>query len=228
VAVVVGLLVAAGSGERLGAGAPKAFVPCAGRPMLDWSLDVLSEACDSVVVAVPPGFDGQVGGGQRVAVVAGAAVRSGSVRAALAAAPDAGVAVVHDAARPLVTRELVERCLSALADDWDGAVAAARATDTLKEARLEDGGVVRTLARERVWAVQTPQAFRADTLRRALAVDDAALAAASDDAALVEAAGGAVRVVEAPVDNVKVTTPLDLRIAEELLYARGEGAPDEC
>jgi len=220
---VVGLLVAAGSGERLGAGAPKAFVPCAGRPLFEWSLDVLSEVCDRVMIAVPPGLDGE--GSDRVV---GHAARSGSVRAALAAAPEAELAVVHDAARPLVTAALVERCLAALAGGWDGAVAAARATDTLKETGPEDGAVVRTLPRERMWVVQTPQVFRAEALRRALDVDDAALARASDDAALVEAAGGTVRVVEAPADNLKVTTALDLRIAETVLRERGEGGERPC
>jgi 2-C-methyl-D-erythritol 4-phosphate cytidylyltransferase len=216
---VVGLLVAAGSGERLGAEAPKAFVPCAGRPLLEWSLEVLSATCDRVVTAVPPGFERE-----RPDRVAGAPARSGSVRAALAAAGEADVAVVHDAARPLVTADLVERCLAALEGGWGGAIAAARATDTLKEARPEDGRVLRTLPRDRMWAVQTPQVFRADVLRRALDVEEPALARASDDATLVEAAGGAVRVVEAPAENLKVTTPLDLRIAGELLRERAEPA----
>ena len=215
---VVGLLVAAGDGRRLAADAPKAFVPCAGRPLLDWSLEVLRATCDRVVIAVPAGWEGE-----DPDRVAGGASRSGSVRAALAAAPEAEIAVVHDAARPLVTRALVERCLAALEDGWDGAIAAAHATDTLKEARPEDGGVVRTLARERVWAIQTPQAFGAEMLRHALAVDEATLADASDDSSLVEAAGGSVRVVEAPPENLKVTAPLDLRVVEELLRAREGG-----
>lgn len=212
---MVGLLVAAGSGERLGAGRPKAFVDCAGRPMLEWSLDVLRRTCDRVVTAVPPGL--QEDDPDRVA---GALSRSGSVRAALGAAPEARIAVVHDAARPLVTPDLVDYCLAALEEGWDGGVAAARATDTLKEALPEDGRIVRTLNRARLWAVQTPQVFRADLLRRALAVDAATLAAAGDDAALVEAAGGTVRVVDAPPDNLKVTSALDLRIAEALLLER--------
>ena len=215
---VVGLLVAAGGGRRLGAEVPKAFVPCAGRPLLDWGLEALRATCDRVVIAVPPGCERD-----SPDRVAGGASRSASVRAALAAAPDAEIAVVHDAARPLVTRALVERCLAALEDGWDGAIAAARATDTLKEARPEDGGVVRTLARERVWAIQTPQAFGAEALRHALTVDEASLADASDDSSLVEAAGGSVRVVEAPPDNLKVTGPLDLRLAEELLRTREGG-----
>jgi len=80
--------------------------------------------------------------------------------------------------------------------------------------------VVRTLDRSRLWAIQTPQAFDAETLRRALVADEAVLAAATDDAALVEAAGGSVRVVEAPPENIKVTSEVDLRLAEALLEAR--------
>jgi len=121
---------------------------------------------------------------------------------------------VHDAARPLVTRELVEACIAALGEGFDGAVAAARASDTIKEAG-DDMRVVRTLDRSRLWAIQTPQAFVADVLRRAL--DGGDLTSATDDAALVEAAGGSVRVVEAPPENIKVTSAVDLRFAELLL-----------
>jgi len=216
---VVGLLVAAGSGERLGAGRPKAFVECAGRPLLEWSLDALRPICDRVVVAVPPDLAGTAPGW-----VAGATSRSGSVRAALCEVPEAQVAVVHDAARPLLSAALVERCLAALAEGWDGAVAAAPLTDTVKETAPGQTRVVRTLPRRGLWAVQTPQVFRADALRAALEVDDDALAAASDDASLVEAAGGAVRLVEAPAENLKVTSKLDLRLAETLLRARESGS----
>ena len=217
---MVGIVAAAGRGERLAGREPKAFAACAGRPLLEWSLDVLCAACDRVVVAVPPGVPLNGGAPGRWADrVVGGASRSASVRAALAAAPEATAAVVHDAARPLLTRELVERCLSALEEGWDGAVAAARVADTVKEAR-PDGGVVRTLDRSTLWAVQTPQAFRADILRRALDVDEERLAAATDDAALVEASGGSVRVVEAPEENLKVTRRGDLERAEALLRAR--------
>jgi 2-C-methyl-D-erythritol 4-phosphate cytidylyltransferase len=186
---------------------------CGGRPLLDWSLEVLESVCDRVVVAVPAGFDE---GPDRVV---GGASRSASVRAALAAAPEATVAVVHDAARPLVSRELVARCIAALEEGFDGAVAAAPVSDTIKEA--DSGGrVERTLERSKLWAIQTPQVFRADVLRRALDVPEDVLAAATDDASLVEAAGGSVRVVEAPADNLKVTRPVDLELAEALLRAR--------
>jgi 2-C-methyl-D-erythritol 4-phosphate cytidylyltransferase len=211
---VVGIVPAAGRGERLGSDGPKAFVVCAGRPLVEWSLDVLEAVCDRVVLAVPEGWET---GDDRVT---GGHVRSASVRAALAAAPEATVAVVHDAARPLITRDLVERCVTAVQDGgWDGAIAAAPMTDTVKEAG-DEGRVVRTLDRSVLWRIQTPQVFAADTLRRALDVPDAVLAAATDDASLVEGVGGRVRVVEAPPDNIKVTTAVDLRVAELLLAER--------
>jgi 2-C-methyl-D-erythritol 4-phosphate cytidylyltransferase len=209
---VVGIVPAGGSGERLGADGPKAFVLLGGRPMLEWSLEALGRACDRIVVAVPPGHEE---GADRVA---GGPSRSESVRNALAAAPEATVAVVHDAARPLVNPELVERCVEALTEGVDGAIAAAPVTDTVKEVD-EDSRVTRTLDRSRLWAVQTPQVFRADILRGALDVGPETLTAATDDASLVEQAGGTVVVVEAPPENIKVTTVLDLRLAEALLSA---------
>jgi 2-C-methyl-D-erythritol 4-phosphate cytidylyltransferase len=206
---VVGIVPAGGGGERLGADRPKAFAVCAGRPLVEWSVEVLRSLCDRVVVAVPFGLE------EPPDRVAGGASRSASVRNALAAAPEATRVVVHDAARPLVTRDLVSACLGALMG-VDGAIAAAPVTDTIKQA-YPDGTVERTLDRSRLWAVQTPQAFRADALRRALDVDEETLGAATDDASLVEAAGGSVRIVEASRDNFKVTTAADLARAEALL-----------
>jgi 2-C-methyl-D-erythritol 4-phosphate cytidylyltransferase len=214
---VVGIVPAAGSGERLGANGPKAFVACAGRPLIDWSLDVLEAVCDRVVVAVPPGYET---GADRVE---GGAVRSDSVQRALAVAPEATVVVVHDAARPLVTADLVRRCVAAVAEGWKGATAAAPMTDTVKQTG-ENLRVERTLDRSRLWSIQTPQAFDADALRRALDVPYEVLAAATDDASLVEASGGAVRVVEAPPENFKVTRPLDLELAALILRARQASA----
>jgi 2-C-methyl-D-erythritol 4-phosphate cytidylyltransferase len=226
--MAVALLVAAGSGERLGAGRPKAFVVLAGRPMLEWSLDALRGAgIREIVVAAPVGSggiavveDGALGPGVRV--VAGGATRSESVRAALEAAPPGDV-VVHDAARPLVTpahfRETVAALYSA-----DCAIAAAPVPDTIKEAG-PDGRVVATLDRSRLWAIQTPQAFRRAALERALAVGAGVLARATDDAWLVERTGGTVRVVESTPANFKVTTPHDLRVAELLLADRLSRSP---
>jgi 2-C-methyl-D-erythritol 4-phosphate cytidylyltransferase len=207
---VVGIVPAGGSGERLGADRPKAFVVCAGRPLIEWSLEVLDSVCDRVIVAAPDGYDE---GPDRVS---GGESRSASVRSALEAAPEAEVFVVHDAARPLVTRELVERCIEALVPGVDGAIAAIPMTDTVKEV-ASDGRVLRTLDRSALWAIQTPQVFKADILRRALERDAAALAAATDDAYLVDDAGGVITVVESYPENLKITRESDLRIAEALL-----------
>jgi 2-C-methyl-D-erythritol 4-phosphate cytidylyltransferase len=220
--MAVALVVAAGRGERLGTPVPKAFVMLAGRPMIEWSIAALRgvAAIEQIVVALPAGVDAPAG----TVGVPGGAQRSHSVRAALAAAREDPDVVVHDAARPLVSAALVQACLDGL-QGADAAIAAAQVTDTIKQ--CADGHVERTLDRSRLWAVQTPQAFRREALARALAQDDDALAAATDDAALVEALGGTVRVIEAPRENLKITTPLDLRVAELLLSdrARGDAVP---
>ncbi|HVP03203.1 MAG TPA: 2-C-methyl-D-erythritol 4-phosphate cytidylyltransferase [Solirubrobacteraceae bacterium] len=216
----VALVVAAGRGERLGSAGPKALVALAGRPMLEWSVAALQRTAgiDAIVVALPPGVAAPAG----CSGAEGGPQRSHSVRNALAAAgPKADVILVHDAARPLLTAELAERCLAALDADggWDAAVAAAPVTDTIK--RAPGGlGVRETLDRAELWAVQTPQVFRRAALERALARPAAELAAATDDAVLVERDGGRVRVVAAPRENIKVTTPVDLELAELLLAAR--------
>ena len=219
------IVVAAGSGSRLGADRPKAFVALAGRPLVSWSLDAIAAAgVPRAIVAVPPGHEAaaeeSLAGNAAAfplgfALIAGGATRSASVRNALAAAGDIEAVVVHDAARPLAAPELFTATLTAL-EHADAAIAAARVTDTIKEAG-EDGVVVRTHHRSRLWAIQTPQAFRAEILRRALDVADDVLAQATDDAWLVERAGGTVRVVESPSANFKVTTPHDLAVAESLL-----------
>jgi len=215
--MAVALLVAAGRGERLGTGGPKAFVMLGGRPMLQWSVDALSavDEVERIVVALPPGVHAPPG----TIGVPGGAARSQSVRAALRAAGDADVVLVHDAARPMVTPELIRDCLAALrTHDCDAAIAATPVTDTIKESRGEE--VVRTLDRSCLWAVQTPQVFTRQALERALDCADDDLAAATDDASLVESGGGTVRLVPAPRENMKVTTPLDLRVAELLLAER--------
>jgi len=217
--MAVALLVAAGSGERLGAGRPKAFVELAGRPMLAWSLDAVRAAgIAEIVVALPAGEDAPSG----TVGVPGGATRSASVRAALAAAPPGDV-VVHDAARPLVTPETFTATLAALAHA-DCAIAAAPVPDTIKEAG-DDRVVTATLDRSRLWAIQTPQAFRRAALEQALTQPDELLAQATDDAWLVERTGGTVRVVESTPANFKVTTAHDLRIAELLLADRLPPAP---
>jgi 2-C-methyl-D-erythritol 4-phosphate cytidylyltransferase len=222
--MAVALLVAAGRGERLGASGPKAFVMLAGRPMLEWSLDALRSvpAVERIVVALPAGEQAPAG----TVGVAGGTERSHSVRAALAAAGDGPAdeaIVVHDAARPLLTPEIVQASLDALdRTGADAVVAAAPVVDTIKRVRADAPGlhVEATLERSALWAVQTPQVFRRVVLERALALPDAVLAAATDDAGIVEQTGGRVHLVESPRENLKVTTPLDLRLAALLLEER--------
>jgi len=217
VPTAVALLVAAGRGERLGHAQPKAFVPCAGRPLMAWSLEALQAVDDveHVVAALPPGITAPHG----VIGVPGGAERSHSVRAALQAAPASDWVLVHDAARPMVTLAIVQACLDALADnDCDAAIAAAPVADTIKESAGDV--VLRTLDRTHLWAIQTPQAFRRDALERALGLGDEALAAATDDASLIESFGGEVRLVACSKQNFKVTTPEDLHLAELILRDR--------
>src|SRR3954453_3162875 len=213
----VALVVAAGRGERLGDAGPKAFVMCGGRPMLEWSIDALKAVPEigHVVVALPPGIEAPPG----TSGVPGGEERSHSVRAALHHTLAGDPVLVHDAARPLLTPEIVRACLAGLDEEADAAIAAARVTDTVKDSA--DGRTVdATLDRARLWAVQTPQVFRRAVLERALAQPHEVLAAATDDASLVEGMGGTVRLVESPRENLKVTPPDDLRLADLLLGAR--------
>ena len=214
------MIAAAGTGERLGAGGPKAFVELAGRPMLEWSLDAFrgASSIDEIVIAAPPD-DQERAAEQGVVAVPGGAHRSESVANALALC-GGEIIVVHDAARPLVTAGLIDAVVQELAADEDaaGVIAATPVTDTVKQA--SDGREVeRTLDRSGLWAVQTPQAFRADVLRDALADPDS-LPDASDDAMLVERRGGRVLIHSTSPNNIKVTTPFDLRVAELLLRER--------
>ncbi len=214
------MIAAAGSGERLGAGGPKAFVEVAGRPLIEWSLDAFRAAGSvaEIVVAVPPGQDQRIAAMGAIGVTGGASRSQSVANAAEMAGGE--IIVVHDAARPLVSPELIDAVVARLLAEPEltGAIAATPVTDTIKEAG-EGGEVERTLDRSRLWAVQTPQAFRADALRDALAAADD-LSTATDDAMLVEAAGGRVAIEPAPPGNLKITTRLDLAVAEQLLRGR--------
>jgi 2-C-methyl-D-erythritol 4-phosphate cytidylyltransferase len=214
------VIAAAGSGERLGAGGPKAFVELAGRPLLDWSLEAFRAATsiEKIVVACPPGQEDPVAE-RGVLAVAGGTYRSQSVANALDLC-GGQIVVVHDAARPLVTPGLIDAVVEVLAveNDAAGVIAATPVTDTIKQA-TEAGQVERTLDRAGLWAVQTPQAFRADALREALADPDS-LPDATDDAVLVERRGGRILIHSAPAENIKVTSPFDLHIADLLLRER--------
>jgi 2-C-methyl-D-erythritol 4-phosphate cytidylyltransferase len=209
------ILVAAGRGERLGLDRPKAFARIRDEPLLAEPLRRLDSSSwiDGIVLVAPPGWEEpaillaeEEGCGKVHACVAGGETRSDSVRAGLAEVPaDALVVLVHDAARPLVTDEVVERVLAPLSEGWDGVVPGLRVGDTLKRVG-PDGRVEETVSRDGLWAVQTPQAFVAETLRRA----QAGASDATDCAGLVEAAGGRVKVVDGDPRLLKVTSEADL------------------
>jgi 2-C-methyl-D-erythritol 4-phosphate cytidylyltransferase len=201
--------------------------------MIAWSLDACRE-CGSVaavVVAVPAEFEHGLEGQEGVVTVAGGGTRAESVAYALAQVATEYVAI-HDAARPLLTAALLDDLVASLAadPDADAIIAAAPVTDTVKKVRVEfplesNGNSTRviddTLDRSELWGAQTPQVFRTAALRAALEVDDAVRDAATDEAMLIEAAGGKVLIHDTGTANLKVTTPLDLRVAEILLVDRG-------
>jgi len=211
------VLAAAGRGERLGGDRPKAFAKLRGRPLLAESLERLEASgwVDAIVIVAPPGWEEpaillaeELACSKVVACVDGGETRAESVRAGAAEVnEDAAVIVVHDAARPALAEEVLERVLTALNQGWDGAVPALPLTDTIK--RVRDGQVVETLPRGELAAAQTPQAFLAPILREALAGD---LAGATDCAALVEARGGRVTTVPGDPRLLKVTDAADLEL----------------
>jgi 2-C-methyl-D-erythritol 4-phosphate cytidylyltransferase len=222
--MAVALIVAAGRGERLGFGRPKALVPLCGQPMLAWSVGSLQAvpAVTQIVVALPA--DALDAAPDGVTAVAGGVQRSQSVRAALAASTaGADPVIVHDAARPLATPDLFIAALEALAlaPEADAVIAATPVADTIKQVGADGRSVTRTLDRAALWAIQTPQVFRRAALEQALAeASDELLAQATDDAWLIERAGGVVHVIGSDPGNLKITTPEDLRVAELLLAER--------
>jgi 2-C-methyl-D-erythritol 4-phosphate cytidylyltransferase len=221
------IVVAAGSGSRLGRGEPKAFVPLGGQTMLARVLRSLATVRDvaEVVIAVPAGMEVQARAEATAAslafpvkVTAGGAERHDSVRIALALTSiESDLVLVHDAARPLAAPALFEHCLETAAQSG-GAIAAIPVADTLK--RVDGRLISETVARAGLWQAQTPQAFRRDILVAAHKRAPENGGIATDDAALVERIGGAVSIVDGSAFNIKVTTPEDLRMAE-LMIASG-------
>src|SRR5581483_2875 len=207
------VLVAAGRGERLGEDRPKAFVRLGELPLLAEPLRRLDDSAwvDAVVVVAPPEWEEpaillaeEIGASKVTACVTGAETRTGSVRAGVGEVPeDAAVILVHDAARPVLPEDVVERVVRALGDGFDGAVPALPVADTIK--RVDGDVVSETLARDELVAVQTPQAFVAPVLRAALDGGEG-----SDCASLVERQGGRIRVVRGDERLLKVTTRADL------------------
>ena len=219
------VLVAAGSGSRLGGDRPKAFAALGERPLLAESLERLdaSDWVDAIVVVAPPGWEEptillaeELVASKVVAVVPGGATRADSVRIGLGeVSADAVVVLVHDAARPLVGDDVIERLLTRLGEGVDGVVPALPIGDTVK--RVEHGLVDETVDRHALVAVQTPQAFVAARLRAAFAGD---LSGTTDCASLVERLGGSVAVVRGDPRLTKVTTADDLELVSRLLAER--------
>jgi len=216
------VLAAAGRGERLGSDRPKAFARLGGRPLLAESLERLEESgwIDAIVIAAPPDWEEpsilvaeEIAATKVSSAVTGGESRSESVRLALEEVPaEAAVVLVHDAARPLLPEEVIERVLAPLSEGWDGVVPVVPLADTVK--RIEGDRVVETLSRDDLVAVQTPQAFLADALRRAMSGD---VSAATDCASLVESQGGRIKVVEGDPRLLKVTDADDLALVESWL-----------
>jgi 2-C-methyl-D-erythritol 4-phosphate cytidylyltransferase len=210
------IVLAAGSGSRLGSDVPKALVKVAGVPMVTRAVRAATAVADLVVVAAPAGEEepvrGALDGGQGVSVVTGGPTRHASVRAALERIPpDRELIIVHDAARPFATPGLFESVIAALVAGVDGVVPVVAISDTIK--RVRGGTVVATEDRAELGLAQTPQAFRASVLREAHADAAAAGVDLTDDAAVLERAGRRVVVVAGEPGNFKITTQADLERA---------------
>lgn len=217
------VVVAAGSGERLGGNHPKAFVRFGDAPMIMSSVVALDEhpAIDGIVLVVPEGWEERVtfmadeaGVGKARVAVAGGNTRSDSVALGVVEVPeDVAVILVHDAARPLLSAALIDRVLAGFGDGADGVIPALPINDTVK--RVDAAGrVCETLERGQLRTVQTPQAFRAELLRRALEAPDRMTG--TDCASLVERIGGEVITVLGDPRALKIATKDDLLRAEEL------------
>jgi len=233
---VVAIVVAGGSGERFGRAAGKQLAEVAGKPVVAWSLLAL-DACgfSAIVVVCDPARVEEfreravdpLGLSTPLRFATSGETRQDSVRSGVAAAVEAGagVVLVHDGARPLLRPETALGAVAMLEalPEADGVIVGHPSIDTVKE--VEGGRVVRTPERSRIWAVQTPQVFRVQTLLSAHRDAMAEGFVGTDDAALVERAGGTVVVFEGPRDNIKITVPEDHAFAEAVLERRAEREP---
>lgn len=214
----VAIVPAAGSGERLRAGVPKAYVELCGQTMLERAVDGLlgSGVIDRIVVAVPAErvLETTTLLGERAAIVAGGDERPDSVRRALEHVGDTDFVLVHDAARPLTPPDQIRRVVAALADGLRAVIPVLPVADTIKAVDA-NGVVLGTPERSGLRAVQTPQGFAADLLIKAY--QRAGPISVTDDAALVESLGAPVHTVAGDPLAFKVTTPLDLRLARAVL-----------
>ena len=225
---VTAIVLAAGSGQRVGSDVPKQFLPLRGRPMIHLCLEVFetSPAVDSLVVALPAGDTSKHPDLEEFSKVAaqvpGGETRQASLQNALDQLPgDTETVMVHDAARPLVERSLIDALLAALDDTCDGAIPAIRLEDTIKKVS-EDRLVEQEMDRRSVWRVQTPQVFRRAALEDAVAKAIESGLEATDCSQMLTSAGYRVRVVDGDPLNIKVTHAADLWLAEQVLASREE------
>lgn len=225
----IALIPAAGSGARMGSDTKKPYLLLAGRPILYHTLAAFDRApsVDQVIIAVAPGEEAccetdvvrKFSFKKNITIIAGGNVRQDSVRRLLERVPeDTPLVLIHDGARPLVTVDLIERAL-AETKKWPATVAAVPVKDTIQE--TDDAGFVReTLPREQLWSIQTPQTFTLQLIREAhcKALQDGFIG--TDEGSLVERLGKPVKIIMGAYDNIKVTTPEDLIIAEALFKRR--------
>jgi 2-C-methyl-D-erythritol 4-phosphate cytidylyltransferase/2-C-methyl-D-erythritol 2,4-cyclodiphosphate synthase len=222
------IIVAAGAGERFGGAVRKQLLDLDGRSILQRSVDAFDRhpAVTELVVVLPPDLvrpgPSLVTTERPCQVVAGGARRQDSVQLGFdALTPAAEIILVHDAARPLVERVLIDRVIAAAADAG-AAVPALAARETVKRVDTDRAAVIETLPRQEIWLAQTPQGFRRDVLAQALL--SGALADATDDASMVERLGRTVRVVEGQTSNIKITFPEDVDVARRLVRADAKPA----
>ncbi|MBI4727524.1 2-C-methyl-D-erythritol 4-phosphate cytidylyltransferase [candidate division TA06 bacterium] len=217
---VSAIIVAAGSGERLGAKVPKAFVKINGRPMLEYSMQAYQECKNvkEIILVKPPSH--RINGlkhfaqySKLSAIVSGGKERPDSVRAGLnRVSPDSGIVLIHDAARPMIRTEQINAVIQA-AKRYGAAILASPVSDTIKKANA--GRITGTIDRSQLWKAQTPQGFRMSVLKRSHF--NRKNVPATDDSQLVEMIKGNVHLVSGDDNNIKVTTPTDLEIASWLL-----------
>jgi 2-C-methyl-D-erythritol 4-phosphate cytidylyltransferase len=232
---VAAIIVAGGSGERFGRPDGKQLFQLSGLPVVSWALRAFDavEAVGLLVVAAHPDRVDEYAASAvgplelrvPVSVVAGGARRQDSVAAALAeVSDDFDLVAIHDGARPLITPPVIESAIKTMVDDasLDGVVVGHPATDTVKV--VENGRIVDTADRSRLWHAQTPQVFRTAAFRNVMREAELDAWEATDDAGLVERAGGRISMIEGPRDNLKVTVPEDAVIARAILEWRGGGA----
>lgn len=229
---VIAIVPSAGLGRRFSKSAKKPFASITGRPVLVWTLQALaaSEQITEIIPALRPedmdaakGLISQYKIEKIKRIAPGGAERQDSVYNALdlIGGDFNGIVLVHDGVRPLVTQRLIKESIDVLDAGFDGAIAAVPPKDTIKEAG-EDGVVKKTLYRQALWSVQTPQTFRFKTLFSAYKAAMKDGASATDDAALVERAGGRVKIIMGDYENIKITTPSDVEIAEAFMRRRAK------